>query len=230
MSDLAEVYNSKAEKYERLIAREDYQGHIFQALDQIRSVVGLDVIDSGAGTGRLVCMLAPLARSIQAFDVSESMLQVAASRLQASGLTNWTVKVGDHRSLPVPDESADVVVAGWSVVYTVVWHLENWQEELAKALAEFQRVLRPGGTLIILETMGTGYESPNPPADLLDYFQFLAKAGFTSTWIRTDYQFTSLEEAQELTAFFFGDEMIRRVQATGPVILPECTGVWWIQK
>jgi ubiquinone/menaquinone biosynthesis C-methylase UbiE len=230
MSDLAEVYSSKAENYERMIAREDYQGNILQALEQIRPAEGLDVIDTGAGTGRLVCMLAPRARSIQAFDVSESMLEVAASRLGASGLDNWKVKVGDHRSLPVADGSADLVVSGWSVVYMVVWNQETWQVELGKALAELQRVLRPGGTLIILETMGTGFESPNPPPDLLDYFKYLDEAGFSSTWIRTDYQFASLEEAKELTAFFFGEEMIGRVISTDPVILPECTGIWWIQK
>jgi ubiquinone/menaquinone biosynthesis C-methylase UbiE len=230
MSDLAEVYNSKAEKYERLIEREDYQGNILRALEQIRPMQDLDVIDTGAGTGRLACMLAPLAHSIQVFDVSESMLAVAASRLQASGLSNWSVQVADHRSLPAGDESVDVVVSGWSVVYTAIWNPERWQEELRKALTELERVLRPGGSLILLETMGTVYVSPNPPADLLDYFSSLEQAGFSSTWIRTDYQFGSLDEARELTSFFFGDEMIGRVISIDPVILPECTGIWWFQK
>ncbi|RAP21073.1 hypothetical protein C2W64_03656 [Brevibacillus laterosporus] len=33
-------------------------------------------------------------------------------------------------------------------------------------MSEIKRVLRPGGTAIIFETMGTGYETPHPPAFL----------------------------------------------------------------
>ena len=69
MTDYAEVYSSKAEKYERLVSREDYQHNIEAALLKIRDLHGLDILDSGAGTGRLAVMLAPLARTIQAYDV-----------------------------------------------------------------------------------------------------------------------------------------------------------------
>lgn len=227
MTDYAEVYSSKAEKYERLVSREDYQHNIEAALLKIRDLHGLDILDSGAGTGRLAVMLAPLARTIQAYDVSSVMLDVASARLRASGLQNWRAGVADHRSLPAADHSVDVVTSGWSVVYAVVWYPETWREELARALAELKRVLRPGGTLIILETLGTGEASPNPPADLLEYFKYLEQAGFSSTWIRTDYAFESIAEAMYLSSFFFGEEMIKKAISTDPPILPECTGIWW---
>ncbi len=227
MTDYADVYSSKADKYERMVAREDHEHHIESALNAIRPLAGLDILDSGAGTGRLAVMLAPIAGSIQAYDVSEAMIDVAIGRLQAGGFKHWEAGVADHRSLPVLSHSVDVVTSGWSVVYTVVWYPQTWREELGKALAELQRVLRPGGTLIILETLGTGETSPNPPSDLLEYFEYLKQAGFSSTWIRTDYKFTSLEEAKDLTAFFFGEEMIKKLLSTEPAILPECTGIWW---
>ena len=227
MTDNAVVYSSKAEKYERLVAREDYQHNIEAALLKIRDLHGLDLLDSGAGTGRLAIMLAPLARTIQAYDVSAEMLNVAIARFKAGGFQHWRAEVADHRSLPVADASVDVVTSGWSVVYTVVWYPETWRAELARALDELERVLRPGGTLIILETMGTGETSPNPPADLLEYFKYLEEDGFSSTWIRTDYKFTSLEEARDLSSFFFGEEMIKKVISMDPTILPECTGIWW---
>ncbi len=230
MSDLEleDVYKNKAVKYEQMVSREDYQHNIEAAVRAIRDPHGLDVIDSGSGTGRLAVLFAPTARSMRAFDVSKAMLDVAAARLQASGLQNWTAEIADHRCLPVPNSSADLIVSGWSVVYTVVWCPETWREELAKALAELKRVLRPGGTLIILETMGTGFTTPTPPEDLKEYFLYLEEAGFSSTWIRTDYQFASLEEAEDLTSFFFGGEMIQKVISADPVILPECTGIWWL--
>ncbi|HEY9088481.1 MAG TPA: class I SAM-dependent methyltransferase [Anaerolineaceae bacterium] len=227
--ELEEVYREKSEKYERMVAREDYQNNIYRAIMQIRDLHGLDVIDTGAGTGRLACMFAPIARTMRAYDLSEGMITVAQEKLAASGLKNWETGVADHRALPAETDSADVILSGWSVVYTVVWSPENWREELEKALKELQRVLRPGGTLIILETNGTGYETPTPPADLLEYFRYLDGAGFQYTWIRTDYQFESMEEGKDLTTFFFGDAIVEKFSSTDPAILPECTGIWWKQ-
>ena len=223
----AEIYQNKAVQYEQMVSREDYQGNIPAAIRQVRDLAGLDVVDSGAGTGRLACLFAPQVRSMQAFDTSAAMLAVARQRLQASGLANWRAELADHRSLPVPDASVDVILSGWSVVYTVVWCPETWQAELGKALAELRRVLRPGGTIIILETMGTGAEAPNPPPDLLPYFRYLEEQGFTPSWFRTDYKFANMEEARELISFFFGEEMMAKVQVGDSVILPECTGLWW---
>jgi hypothetical protein len=45
--------------------------------------------------------------------------------------------------------------------------------------------------------------------------------------VRTDYQFESLEEAVELSTFFFGEELGQKVREKSWVILPECTGIWW---
>ena len=47
--ELEEVYREKSEKYERMVAREDYQNNIYRAIMQIRDLHGLDVIDTGAG-------------------------------------------------------------------------------------------------------------------------------------------------------------------------------------
>ena len=60
-------------------------------------------------------------------------------------------------------------------------------------------------------------------------YQWLDANGFQNKWIRTDYQFESLDEAVDLAGFFFGAEMADRVRERRIVILPECTGVWWRQ-
>jgi ubiquinone/menaquinone biosynthesis C-methylase UbiE len=225
--DYKHIYDNHAEQYEQLVAREDYQQNIFRALNRIARLDGSDVVELGAGTGRLTSMLAPVARSIQAFDASAHMLDIAIGKLQQSGLRNWRVEVADHRKLPVADAAADIVIAGWSICYTAVWYPETWRAELDKALAEMRRVARPGGTIIILETLGTGYETPHPPAELADYYAALETAGFTSTWIRTDYRFASPAEAEMLTRFFFGAALAEKMAAEQLVILPECTGIWY---
>ncbi len=234
MPDFKIIYDKHADQYELLVLREDYQGNILRALNRIRPLDGLDVVELGAGTGRLTCMLAPLIESIQAFDASQHMLDVAAAKLEKSGLTNWQTRVADHRCLPAAERCADVAISGWSVCYTVVDYVETWRDELGKALAEMKRVLRPGGTIIILETLGTGHETPHPPDNLTAYYAFLEnEQGFSHTWIRTDFHFESLAEAETLLGFFFGasfiETMIEKLVSQDPVILPECTGIWYLQ-
>jgi ubiquinone/menaquinone biosynthesis C-methylase UbiE len=87
--DHPEICRSQAEQYEALVSREDYQGNILRAIQQILPLAGLSVVELGAGTGRLTCLLAPLVQSIQAFDISPHMLDVANAKLGVSGLHNW---------------------------------------------------------------------------------------------------------------------------------------------
>lgn len=224
-----QIYQTDGDRYEALIAREDHEGNILKALEEILNPSGLDILDLGAGTGRLAVMLAPRARSMQAFDVSEEMLRVCRGRLEASGLSNWKVEVADHRQLPVANHSADLVVSGWSVSYLAVWNPGSWRAELEKWLGEMKRVLRRGGLIVLFESLGTGNESPIRLEHLREFYPWLDEVGFQNKWIRTDYKFTSLEEAEELSRFFFGDELGDKVKTNGWVILPECTGVWWLK-
>ena len=221
------IYQSEGDRYEALISREDYLGNIPRTIDEIIRIDGLDILDLGAGTGRLALLLVTRAKSIRAFDASAEMLRVCRERLIASGLSNWQVDVADHRQLPVPDHSADLVVSGWSVSYLAVWNQENGQAELDRWLTEMQRVLRPGGTIILFESHGTGNEEPVRLEHVESTYQWLDANGFQNKWIRTDYRFDSLEEAIELSRFFFGEELGERVEQNQWVILPECTGVWW---
>ena len=225
-----QIYQTDGDRYEALIAREDYQGNILRAINEILDVSGLDVFDLGAGTGRLTLLLAPRVRSIHAFDVSAEMLRVCRARLVASGLANWQVDVADHRRLPVADRSADLAVSGWSVSYLAVWDPEHGQAELDRWLTEMKRVLRRDGTIILFESLGTGNEQPRRLEHVEPAYRWLEASGFASTWIRTDYRFESLDEAVELTGFFFGEELANQVRTRGSVILPECTGVWWIHN
>ena len=124
------------------------------------------------------------------------------------------------------NQVADVALAGWTIFQLLVWSEPSWQREADKVLAEMRRVLRPSGTIIILETLGTGYETPHPPDKLTAYYSFLEKAGFSSTWIRTDFQFESVAEAKALIGFFFGPDATQPIVNQNPIV-PECTGIWW---
>lgn len=227
MTDYASIYEGQAGRYQRLIAREDDEGHILPAVAAVRPLAGIDVVELGAGTGRLTRLLAPHVRSIRAFDAEQAMLDVARDLLTRDGVTNWELAIADHRELPAADASADLVIGGWTICYAALWSKGSWEADLDRVLSEMSRVLRPGGSIVILETLGTGFEAPHPPAELEPYFARLGALGFKQTWIRTDYRFASPEEAVELTRFFFGDALAEKLAATNATELPECTGVWW---
>ena len=229
MPTFEEIYASHADAYDALIEREDYQGHLLPRLAAITPLEGARVVEFGAGSGRLTRLLAPLSSHIRAYDASAHMLSVAEAHLKAMGLSNWELGVADNKRLPVEDAAADIAIAGWSVGHAVGWLPDAWREEIGAAVDEMARVLRPGGTAIILETMTTGSERPAPPTEgLATYYAWLEnERGFRNTSIRTDYQFESLDEANRLTRFFFGDELADRVRRANWVILPENTGLWW---
>lgn len=105
---------------------------------------GLDV---GCGLAHLTLELAgdvaPGGR-ILALDSSAHMVGEATARVAASGLAHAvTVRQGDATALELPDASVDFVVA--AQVYSYV-------PDVACAVAEVARVLRPGGRLAVLET------------------------------------------------------------------------------
>lgn len=222
------IYNHHADLYERLVAREDQHGNLFSALNEIRSMYGIDVVEFGAGTGRITRLLSVMVNKIYSFDIASAMLHEAQGYLETTGMTNWGLAQGDNGQMPVASDCADVVIEGWSFGHVMGWYPDTWQEKTDAMLAEMERILKPHGTAILIETMGTGQRQPQPPSEelamLFNYWQ--EEHGFDYCWIRTDYQFASVEEADELTRFFFGDDMADAIVASGKVTLPECTGIW----
>ncbi len=232
MPSFEEIYDRHADMYERLIVREDYQGAILLTLASICPLEGIDVVEAGVGTGRLTRLLAPIVGSIRAFDASAHMLATAEPILRDTGTANWTLEVAQNDRLPVPDASADLAIEGWSFGHATDWHADMWREKVGAAIDELLRVTRPGGTLILMETMGTGTATPQAPNPALAelYAWLEQERGFNATSIRTDYRFASVAEADELSTFFFNVTMPTIPQPDGSAIVQECTGIWWIRR
>ena len=225
----AHVYQHRAADYDRLVSREDYHERLPHALARACAPAGLDVVETGAGTGRLTRLLAPAARRIHAFDASRAMLDVAAAHLRRAGCANACLGLADHRALPLPARCADLALEGWSFGHLAERHPDRWRAEVQRAVAELRRVVRPGGTVVLVETLGTGRTEPRPPSEALArmYTELTVGQGFAATWLRTDYRFASVAEAEALTRMFFGDELADRVAREGSSDLAECTGIWW---
>src|SRR5262249_43846391 len=115
MPTFEEIYAAHADEYDALIAHEDYENNILAALREICPLEGAEVVELGAGTGRLTRLLAPLVKHIRAFDASAHMLGVAEETLGAMGVSNWSVGVAENRNIPVESGTADISIAGWSL-------------------------------------------------------------------------------------------------------------------
>lgn len=217
------VYANTPEVYESLIAREDVEGRLLPALRE-RAPLDGDIVEFGAGTGRITRLLAPTARSLRAFDASPAML--ALGRRRVPPRPRLALVAAANHALPVASASADLALAGWTFGHATGWNPEGWETEIRGFLDEMQRVLRPGGSAIVIETLGTGRTEPESPnAALAAYYRLLETLGFRRSWIRTDYRFASREEADRLCLAFFGTAFALEPEGTA-WRLPECTGLW----
>jgi SAM-dependent methyltransferase len=100
-------------------------------------VTGRRILDAGCGAGPLFAALRDRGAIMSGFDGSAAMLEEARKRLGDDA----DLRVADLAApLPYPDGAFDDVIA------SLVLH---YLEDPGPALAEFRRVLKPGGRLIV---------------------------------------------------------------------------------
>src|SRR5262245_9978402 len=123
-------------------ARAEYE----DALRYVGVQPGWRVLDAGCGGGGflpLMCQLVGSQGAVVALDLApENVAHVEALVREGSLPTNVAARVGSLLSLPYQDGTFDCV---WSA--NVVQYLSD--AEFGQAVAEFKRVLKPGGTLAI---------------------------------------------------------------------------------
>ncbi|MFW5438475.1 class I SAM-dependent methyltransferase [Paenibacillus apiarius] len=234
------IYEHQADKYDRLIGCEDDRLELRQALSALLQAESHGrVTELGAGTGRLarlVLQFAPQLVEYTACDASASMLRqleanvrrdVEAGHYDSVQSNRVRTVTASHHRLPLADASADLVLAGWTICYACSDEEQN--DMLPTIMEEACRILRPGGRMVIWETLGTGVEAPEVLPLLRGYIEAIEQRyHFRRTILQTDFRFPNLYEAESLSAWFFGTEALRmlRQEADGTVLLPSFTGMW----
>ena len=153
--------------------------------------LGPRVLDAGAGTGRFQITLRKAGHKAVALDYSLDMLRTAISSARRQSLDAPCTR-GDVFKMPFRDDTFDSVVS-----MTVIRHFPQWRE----ILAEYARVVRPGGRIVFDAASGDqesfmrrhyGRESVgkasapmnfNAPVSLMDIYAIASKLGMRIHWM-----------------------------------------------
>ena len=132
-------------------------------LPHLRS--GMSLLDCGCGSGSITVGLAKAVApgKTVGIDVSDVEIERARARASDQGLTTALFGVGNVYALDFPNDSFDVVFS-----HNVLEHLHD----AARAVAEMQRVLKPGGLIAIRDTDMGGF-IVQPPEKLFSDAQAL---------------------------------------------------------
>ncbi|MDY0308028.1 MAG: class I SAM-dependent methyltransferase [Desulfovibrionaceae bacterium] len=130
---------------------------------------GALVLDAGCGCGASLALLEEHGARAVGLDLNAGFLRESRGR-------KLRVARADLAELPLPDGCADLIVC------ECAWNLTNKEQ----VLAEFFRVLRPGGVLALADIYARGYRSGEWPVrccfaqatDLQTVMEQVAEAGF----------------------------------------------------
>jgi ubiquinone/menaquinone biosynthesis methyltransferase len=122
------------------------------------AAAGTRMLDLACGTGDIAYLLAARGARVTGLDVTPGMLRLA--RAKGHGVR---FVAGDMMALPFPAARFDVVTAGYGIRNV---------PELAPALAEIRRVLRPGGVFLSLD-----FNRPANPIVRAVYLAYLTGVG-----------------------------------------------------
>lgn len=166
------------------------------------------ILDIATGTGDLAIMMGKNTNAkITGLDLSNGMLEVGRKKVKEAGLEERIAMVqGDSENLPFSDNTFDCV--------TVSFGVRNF-ENLEKGLAEINRVLKPGGTFVILEF---SYPTAFPMKQLYTFYSKNILPAIGKMVSKDQSAYTYLPDS--VRAFPHGEEMkniLKSVNFTQPI-------------
>ena len=159
LSATREAYDAAAPVYAQLFADElqnrPLDRAVLSAFAEVVSASGDgQVADLGCGPGHITAHLHELGLAAFGVDASPAMIKLA--RQAYPGLR---FDVGSMAALNIADGVLDGVMSRWSIIHTP-------PQELPVILAEFQRVLVPGGHLLVGFSAS---DDPSHPTQVYDH-------------------------------------------------------------
>lgn len=199
------------ELYEVENRAQDVDGDIWRALREVcgpEVLTGVDLVDVGCGDGFHLPFFAATARSVLGVEPHPPLVERA--RRRTAGLPGVQVLAGGAQRLPLPDASVDLVHARTAYFFG---------PGCEPGLAEAERVLRPGGTLVIVDL--DGHRAPYGDwlrADVPHYDPdgvegFFARLGFSCRRIDTTWRFDDRDSLAAVLRIEFARRIADRALA-----------------
>ena len=193
----------------RLVAAFDADAKIPRALEALGPVAGRDVVLVDADRGYRARQLAALGARVTALLAPVGGEDGAAAEARAAGLHDAVadlgdsvrVALGDAGATGLPDGCADSVVAFWTA----------YRPPADAAVAEADRILRPGGRLLVVHDYGRDDHVRVEPAIAEETVAWSRRDGWYLTHgfrvrvIHAFWTFADADEAHELLAAAFGE-------------------------
>ncbi len=175
------------EVYELENRAQDATGVLRRSVEARCDVRGRDVLDVGCGDGYHLAGFARLARSVVGVEPYEPLVTRARRRLYGlTGVEHVDVRCGAAQALPAESASVDVVHARTAYFFG---------PGCEPGLREVDRVLRPGGTLLVVD-LDTGFSpygewmrADVPALDPVRIEEFFAHHGFDSASVVAEWRF-----------------------------------------
>lgn len=152
-----------------------------------------DILDLGCGTGFHLPSFAAAARTVVGVEPHPDL--VALARRRTRRFENVRVLEGLAQELPIPDDSVDVVHARWAYFFG---------PGCEPGLAELKRVVRPGGTALIIDndptrsTFGRWFAAGFPTVDAAAVEAFWVSRGWSRERVDMGWRFETREDLESV--------------------------------
>ncbi|WP_246258365.1 class I SAM-dependent methyltransferase [Amycolatopsis anabasis] len=188
--------------YELENRSQDVGGEIWRVLREEFDWAGRDVLDVGCGDGFHLPRFAESARSVLGVEPHLPLLRRAERRV--AGVPGVEVRRGAAQRLPAPDASVDLVHARTAYFFG---------PGCEPGLREAERVLRPGGALVIVdldvssEPYGGWMRADLPDYDPPRVERFFADAGFRCRKVETRWRFDDRASVESVLKIEFSAQV-----------------------
>jgi ubiquinone/menaquinone biosynthesis C-methylase UbiE len=177
------------------------------------------VLDLGSGGGIDVLLSAkrvgPTGKAY-GLDMTDEMLALARENQQKAGLSNVEFLKGEIESIPLPDNSVDVIISNCVI---------NLSADKDRVIAEAFRVLKPGGRFAVSDVVVRGENIPEPVRRSMElwvgciagaleessYREKLTRAGFEAVDVEPTRIYRTADARQFLDEAGLSDESLAEI-------------------
>ncbi|GAB1514623.1 class I SAM-dependent methyltransferase [Actinophytocola sp. KF-1] len=190
---------------------QDVHDDIWRVLATVADWRDRDVLDIGCGSGFHLPRFASTARHVVGVEPHEPLVRLAKDRVTL--LPTVEVLTGSAQRLPLPDASVDVAHARTAYFFG---------PGCEQGLAEAERVLRPGGVLVIVDLdvrhrpYGDWMRADLPDYDPVEVDRFFERMGFDRRTVETRWRFADRASLESVLRIEFSSRVADRAARDVP--------------